>query len=72
MLNIKDSIKKTIKVAKNDLRFPIQWLHDANKTYLNVAKSEVTIFRRKEKQFDFHLTLKLYGEKLQVSSFLYI
>ena len=71
MLNIKNPTKKTIKVAKNDLRFPIQWLH-ANKTYLKVAKSEVTIFRRKEKQFDFHLNLKLYGEKLQVSSYLYI
>ena len=43
--------------------FLIQWLH-ANKIYINVAKTEVIIFRRKKKQLDFDFNLKICGEKL--------
>ena len=69
LLNIKDSIKKINKVVNKDLKFLIQWLH-ANKISLNVAKTEVIIFRRKKKQLDFDLNLKICGKKLQASSYL--
>ena len=36
---------------------------------LNVAKTEVIIFRRKKKQLDFDLNLKIRGKKLQASSY---
>ena len=68
LLNIKDSIKKINKVVHKDLKFLIQWLH-ANKISLNVAKTEVIIFRRKKKQLDFDLNLKIFGKKLQASSY---
>ena len=67
-LNIKDSIKKTNKVVNKDLKFLIQWLH-GNKISLNVAKTEVIIFRRKKKQLDFDLNLKIREKKLQESSY---
>ena len=68
LLKEKDSIKKISTVVNKDLKFPIQWLH-TNKTSLNVAKNEVIIFRRKKKQLDFDLNLKIYEKKLQVSSY---
>ena len=68
LLNIKDSIKKINKVVNKDLKFLVQWLH-ANKISLNVAKTEVIIFRRKKKQLDFDLNLKIFGKKLQASSY---
>ena len=51
LLNIKDSIKKTNKVVSKDCKFLIQWLH-ANKVFLNVAKTEVIILRKKKKQLE--------------------
>ena len=47
----------------------IQWLH-ANKISLNVAKTEVIIFRSKKKQLDFDLNLMICGKKLEASSYL--
>ena len=68
LLKEKDSIKKISTVVNKDLKFLIQWLH-TNKTSLNVAKNEVIIFRRKKKQLDFDLNLKICEKKLQVSSY---
>ena len=68
LLNIKDSVKKINKIDNNDLKFLIQWLH-ANKISLNVAKTEVIIFRIKKKQLDFDLNLTICGKILQVSSY---
>ena len=68
LLNIKDSIKKKNKVVNKDLKFLIQCLH-ANKISRNLAKTEVIIFRRKKKQLDFDLNLKIRGKKLQASSY---
>ena len=67
LLNIKDSIKKISKVVNKDLMFLIQWLN-ANKISLNVAKTAVITFRRKKKQVDFNLNLKICWKKLQASS----
>ena len=68
LLNIKDSIKKINKLVNKDLKFLIQWLL-ANKISLSVAKIKVIIFRRKKKQLDFDLNLKIFGKKLQASSY---
>ena len=68
LLNIKYSINKINKVVNKGLKFLIQWLH-ANKISLNVTETEVIIFRRKKKQLDFDLNLKICGKKLQASSY---
>ena len=63
LLNIKDSVKQINKVVNNDLKFLVQWLN-ANKISLNVAKTEVVIFRGKKKQLDCDPNLKLCGKSL--------
>ena len=68
LLNIKNSIKKINKIINKDFKFLIQWSH-ANNISPNVAKTEVIIFRRKKKQLDFDLNLKICGKKLQASSY---
>ena len=68
LLNIKDSIKKINKIVNKDLKFLIQWLH-ANKISFNTAKTEVIICKRKKKQLDFDLNLKICWNKLQTSSY---
>ena len=62
LLNIKDSIKNISKEVNKNFQFLIHRLH-ANKFSLNVAKTEVIIFRRKKKQLDFYLNLKICGKK---------
>ena len=64
LLNIKDSIKKINKVVNKDLKFLIQRLH-ANKVSPNVARTEVIISRRKKKQFDFDVNLKICGKNFK-------
>ena len=68
LLNIKDSLKKIKKVVKKDLKFLFQWLN-TNRISLNVAKSEVAIFRRKRKHLECDLNLKLCGKKLKPSNY---
>ena len=68
LLNIKDSVKKINKLVNKDLKFLVQWLL-ANKISLSDAKIKVIIFRRKKKQLDFDLNLKIFGKKLQASSY---
>ena len=51
LLNIKDSIKKINKVVNKDFKFLIQGLY-TKKISLDVAKTEVSIFRRKKKQLE--------------------
>ena len=65
---IKESVKKIHKVVNKDLKFLIQWLH-ANKISFNTAKTEVIICKRKKKQLDFDLNLKICRNKLQTSSY---
>ena len=40
-----------------------------NNISLNVAKTEVIIFRRKKKQLDFDLNLKICGKRHEASSY---
>ena len=68
LLIIKDSVKQINKVVNKDLKFLVQWLN-ANKISLNVARTEVVIFRRMKKQLDGDLNLKLCGKKLKPSNY---
>ena len=68
LLSIKNSVKQINKVASKDLKFLVQWLN-ANTISLNVAKTEVVIFKRKKKHVDCHLNLKLCGKKLKPSNY---
>ena len=68
LLNIQDSVKQINKVVNKDLKFLVQWLN-CNKISLIVAKTEVVIFRRKKKQLDCDLNLKLCGKKLEPSNY---
>ena len=68
LLHIKDSVKQINKVANKDLKFLVQWLN-ANRISLNVAKTEIVIFRRKKKHLDCDLNLKLCGKKLKPSNY---
>ena len=68
LFNIKDPVKQRNKVVNKDLNFLFQWLN-ANKISLNVTKTEVVIFRRKKKQLDCDLNLKLCGKKFKPSNY---
>ena len=68
LLNNKDSVKQINKVVNKDFKFIVQWLN-ANSISLNVAKIEVFIFRRKKKQLDCDLNLKLCGKYLRPSNY---
>ena len=68
LLNIKDSVKQIDKVVNKELKFLVQWLN-ANIISLNVAKTEVVIFRRKKKHLDCDLNLKLCGKKIKPSNY---
>ena len=70
LLNIKDSVKQINKVVNKNLKFLAQWLN-ANRISLNVAKTEDVIFRRKKKQLDCDLNLKLRAEKLKPNQIMY-
>ena len=54
------SIKKRINI---DLKLLMKWLN-ANKISLNVAKTEVILFRHPNKQIDYNVRLKLNGKRL--------
>ena len=69
ILNTEDSIKEIKKsVYKNLLKLFLQWLN-TKKILINIAKTEVVIFRWKGNLFDTDLQLKLSGKNLQISSF---
>ena len=65
---MKDLIKKINKVVNQDLKFLILWLH-TNKISLNISKTEVIIFRTKNKQLDCDLNFMICGKNLQASSY---
>ena len=68
--NIKDSVKEINRVVNKDLKFLVQFIN-ANRISLNVAKSEIAIFRRKKKHLDCDLNLKLCEKnKLKQSNYI--
>ena len=58
-----NSIKKLNKLINTDLKHLVNWLN-ASKISLNVKKTEMVIFKYKQKKFEGDLKLKLSGKKL--------
>ena len=58
LLYLGKSIKKLNRLINIDLKNQLYWLN-ANKISLNVKKTDLVIFKSKQKQFDGEIRLKL-------------
>ena len=63
LLYLGKSIKKLNKLVNIDLKNLLHWLN-VNKISLNVKKTEIVIFKSKQKQFDGEIKLKLSRKRL--------
>ena len=63
LLCLGNSIKKLNKLVNADLKRLVNWLN-ANKISLNVKKTEMVIFKSKQKKFQDDLKIKLSGKRL--------
>ena len=63
LLCLSNSIKKLNKLVNADLKHLVNWLN-ANKMSLNVKKTEMVIFKSKQKKFEGDLKIKLCGKRL--------
>ena len=63
LLCLGNSIKKLNKLANVDLKRLVNWLN-ANKISLNVKRTEMVIFKSKQKKFEGDLKIKLSGKRL--------
>ena len=63
LLCLGNSIKKLNKLVNADLKRLVNWLN-ANKISLNVKKTEMVIFKSKQKKFEGDLKIKLSGKRL--------
>ena len=64
LLCLSNSIKKLNKLVNaDDLKHLANWLN-ANKVSLNIKKTEIVIFKSKQKKFEGDLKIKLYGKGL--------
>ena len=61
-----NSIKKLNKLVNADLKHLVHWLN-ANKISLNVKKTEMVIFKSKQKKFEGDLKIKLCSKRLYPS-----
>ena len=59
----RNSIKKLNKLVNADLKHLVNWLN-ANKISLNVKKTEMVIFKSKQKKLEGDLKIKLCGKRL--------
>ena len=66
LLNIQDSIRAINKTLNKDLRKLFFWLH-ANKIALNVAKTEIILFKTSSKNYDADLKIKLCRKRIHAS-----
>ena len=66
LLYMSNSIKKLNKLVNADLKHLVHWLN-ANKISLNVKKTEMVIFKSKQKKFEGDLKIKLCGKRLYPS-----
>ena len=69
LLNIQNTISKTIRSLNKDLEKLSFWLNP-NKIALNVAKTEVIFFKTKHKHCDTDLRIKLCRERLIKTKYL--
>ena len=58
-----NSIKKLNKLVNAELKHLLNWLN-ANKISINVKKTEMLIFKPKQKKFGGDLKIKLSGKRL--------
>ena len=65
LLCLGNSIKKLNKLVNADLKHLVNWLN-ANKISLNVKKTEMVIFKSKQKKFEGDLKIKLSGKRLNL------
>ena len=63
LLCLGNSIKKLNKLVNADLKRLVNWLN-ANKISLNVKKTEIVIFKSKQKKFEGDLKIELNGKRL--------
>ena len=63
LLCLSNSIKKVNKLINADLKHLVNWLN-ANKISLNVKKTEIVIFKSKQKKLEGDLKIKLCGKRL--------
>ena len=60
-------LKKINKYANHDLRLLCHWLR-ANKISLNASKTEIIIFKRKNKQIQKHLNFRVSGQTIEITN----
>ena len=63
LLCLSNSIKKLNKLVNADLKHLVNWLN-ANKISLSVKKTEMVIFKSKQKKFEGDFKIKLCGKRL--------
>ena len=63
LLCLGNSIKKLNKLVNADLKCLVNWLN-ANKSSLNVKRTETVIFKSKQNKFEGDLKIKLSGKRL--------
>ena len=63
---LSNSIKKLNNLVNADLKCLVSWLN-ANKISLNIKKTEMLIFKSKQKKFEGDLKIKLCGKRLYPS-----
>ena len=63
LLYLSNFIKKLNKLVNADLKHLANWLN-ANKISLNVKKTEMVIFKSKQKKFEGDLKIKLCGKRI--------
>ena len=68
LLNIQDSMHAINRTLNKDLRELSFWLN-ANKIALNVAKTEIILFKTRNKNYDADLKIKLYRKRIHASPY---
>ena len=65
MLYISTSLKDTNRKVNNDLRYIVEWLR-ANKISLNSGKTELIIFRFKNKNITKKMNFRISGQNINI------
>ena len=68
LLNIQDNMLVINRTLTKDLTELYFWLN-ANKTVLNVAKTEILLFKTSYKNYDADLKIKLYRKRIHASPY---
>ena len=67
LLLVEKSLKKLNKKINRDLKLIVEWVR-ANKLSLNVNKTEIIIFKSKNKTITKHLNFRISGQKIKPSN----